>query len=222
MTSVEDGKRYYKSFINHQIEGYEITAKMVGYIIERMRQENKISSEVQITGRIKSYYSAYENSNKKSVDDCFGIRIVGKKEDLSKIEKQLESFLVIDKTKDHRKKKKKYNAVHQMVHMKKQYTDKTQIDYNLFPLIEIQYWDMDLKKLCTTGELSYANYKKSDFQRISVEFVANPEKVLQEMPIYYEITGNNIHMLTPEETLYRLYPQMENKMEREAFIHVGF
>ena len=53
-----------------------------------------------------------------------------------------------------------------MVHMKKQYAEGNGLDYNLFPLIEVQYWDMDLEQLCTTGELSYANYKHSDFKRI--------------------------------------------------------
>lgn len=211
MTSVEDGETYYKSFINHQKSGYEITAKMIGYIVERMIQEKIITADIQITGRIKSYHSVYENSNKKSVDDCFGIRIVGKREDLLEIEKQLEKILVIDRTKDHRKKKKKYNAVHQMVHMKKQYAEGNGLDYNLFPLIEVQYWDMDLEQLCTTGELSYANYKQSDFKRICKQYLENPESVLEEMPIYYEIKGNNIRMLSKRETLYKLYPEIKEK-----------
>lgn len=214
MTSEEDGKFYYKSFIDHQKKGYEITAKMIGYIIERMKQNKIITGNVQITGRIKSYHSAYANSSKKSVDDCFGIRIIGKSEDLEKIEKQLEKILIVDRTKDHRKKKKRYNAVHQMIHIKRQYTEGKGLDYDLFPLIEVQYWDMNLEKLCTTGELSYANYKRSDFQRISKEYATDPNSVLGEMPVYYEIKGNNMHMLNPEETLFRLYPEIEGKDNR--------
>ena len=62
MTSVEDGETYYKSFIEHQKSGYEITAKMIGYIVERMIQEKIITADIQITGRIKSYHSVYENN----------------------------------------------------------------------------------------------------------------------------------------------------------------
>lgn len=211
MTSVENGEMYYKSFITHQKSGYEITAKMIGYIVDKMVQEKMITGDVQITGRIKSYHSVYENSHKKSVDDCFGIRIVGKREDLVKIKEQLEKILVIDRTKDHRKKKKKYNAVHQMVHIKKQYIEGKGLDYNLFPVIEVQYWDMDLEQLCTKGELSYANYKKSDYQRIRKQFAQNPQEVLKQMPIYYDIVGNKIYMLSPEETLYKLYPEMKDR-----------
>lgn len=215
MTLEKDGKFYYKSFIDHQKQGYEITAKMIGYIIERMKQNNIINGNIQITGRIKSYHSVYENSGKKSVDDCFGIRIVGDNEDLEKIEEQLKRILIVDRTKDHRKKKKKYNAVHQMVHIKREYIEGKGIDYDLFPTIEVQYWDMNLEKLCTTGELSYANYKKSDFQRISKEYADNPDNVLGEMPVYYEIKGNKMHMLNPEETLFRLYPEIEEKDSRD-------
>lgn len=217
MTLEEDSKIYYKSFIDHQKKGYEITAKMIGYIIEKMKQNKIITGNVQITGRIKSYHSAYENSGKKSVDDCFGIRIIGNREDLGKIEQQLEKVLIVDRTKDHRKKNKRYNAVHQMIHIKRQYIEGKGLDYDLFPLIEVQYWDIDLEKLCTTGELSYANYKKSEFKRISKEYVTDPSSVLGEMPVYYEIKGNNMHLLNPEETLYRLYPEIAEESNRDSF-----
>ena len=61
-----------------------MTATMIGYIVEKMKNANIISNEVSISGRIKSFKSAYENTGKKAVDDCFGIRIIGPMDDLRK------------------------------------------------------------------------------------------------------------------------------------------
>lgn len=105
MIKQDNTQKIYDEHIIHQKPGFEATARLIGYVIEKMQQERLISQNVEVTGRIKSYASAYENSHKKILDDCFGIRIIGKDEDLKKIEEELEKFLVVDKTKDHRKKK---------------------------------------------------------------------------------------------------------------------
>ena len=36
----------------------------------------------------------------------------------------------------------------------------------------------------------------------------------------YEIEGNNIHLLSPEETLYRLYPEIKQIDEQSSVVLV--
>ena len=38
------------------------------------------------------------------------------------------------------------------------------------------------------------------------------------MPIYYEIKGNNIRMLSKRETLYKLYPEIKERDEEQEEI----
>ena len=211
-----DMKSHYDSYVNHQKQGYETTAKIIGYVILKMQKSGRISLNVQVTGRIKSYHSAYENSKKKCVDDCFGVRIVAPESDLEKIKIELEQILVIKKTKYHiADEKKSYSAIHQMAYIKERYIGNRNIDYELFPLVEIQYWNMHTADLCVTGELSYANYKKEDFKRILDEYLNNPQEALKELPVYYDIYGTEIKQLTPEETLFRLYPEIRKLQEEK-------
>ena len=70
-----------------------MTAAMIGYIVEKMKRANIVSGNVSVSGRIKSFKSAYENTGKKAVDDCFGIRIIGPMEDLKKIQAEIEKIL---------------------------------------------------------------------------------------------------------------------------------
>lgn len=210
-----DMKTHYDSYINRQKKGYETTAKIIGYVIEKMQESRLISGNVQITGRIKSYQSAYENSKRKCVDDCFGVRIIAPESDLKRIRKELEQILVIKKTKYHiASEEKNYSAIHQMAYIKKRYIGRSDIDYELFPIVEIQYWDMHTADLCVSGELSYANYKKEDFKKILGEYLNNPQDALDELPIYYDIYGEDIRQLAPEETLFRLYPEIRQIEEQ--------
>ena len=90
MKSIDEMRKSYNSFIERQRVGYEMTAAMIGYIVEKMKRANIVSGNVSVSGRIKSFKSAYENTGKKAVDDCFGIRIIGPMEDLKKIQAEIE------------------------------------------------------------------------------------------------------------------------------------
>ena len=157
MKSIDEMRKSYNSFIERQRVGYEMTATMIGYIVEKMKNANIISNEVSISGRIKSFKSAYENTGKKAVDDCFGIRIIGPMDDLRKIQAVIESEFTVDATKDHsRKVNSSYNAIHEMLHMKRKYASKSGVNYETFPEVEIQYWDEELREKCVYGELAYS------------------------------------------------------------------
>lgn len=189
--------------------GYEVTARMIGYVVKKMQQAGIVSSNVKITGRVKSYKSVIGNEQKKAIDDCFGIRIVASENELEKIKNELEKVLIIDCTKDHRRKKStNYKGVHQMAHIKREFTEGRNVDYDLFPEIEIQYWSKEIAKDCIYGWLSYANYKKDDFNKIIEELKFDRQGVLRQLPKYIEINGGEILEYLPEETLYKLYPEI--------------
>ena len=65
MEEIEEMREVYNSFIEGQFAGFEKTATMIGYIVERMQEANIISGNVSISGRIKSFKSVYENTGKK-------------------------------------------------------------------------------------------------------------------------------------------------------------
>lgn len=210
MTSIESKRDEYDKYVESQRKGYEITAAMIGYIVQKMKEASKIKGEISISGRIKSFKSASENTGKKAVDDCFGIRIVGTVDDLRAIEEELDKILVLDSKKDHRKKSHtKYNGVHEMIHMDSGYAKEHGIEPQSFPQIEVQYWSEEMKDECIYGDLSYAKYKKKDLPTILAKLESNPESVFADLPICYEIHGNNIRRLSEREALYKLYPEME-------------
>lgn len=222
MKSKEEMRASYNSYIENQRIGYEITAAMIGYIVQRMQEASIINGEVSISGRIKSFKSAYENTGRKAVDDCFGLRIVADRVDLEKIKEELRKILVVDSTKDHSQKKNtSYNAIHQMVHMHRRYAEANGIEPETFPEIEIQYWDEELREKCVLGELSYANYKKRDLVAILKRLDEEPENALNDLPTCYEIKGNIIRTLSPYETLYKLYPEIKELEEKRRTVTVA-
>ena len=218
MEEIEEKREVYNSFIEGQFAGFEKTATMIGYIVERMQEANIISGNVSISGRIKSFKSVYENTGKKAVDDCFGLRIIGPVEDLRKIEHEIKKFFIVDATKDHgRKNNSAYNAIHEMIHVIKPASDdngKTRdINSEKFPEIEIQYWDEELMHKCLYGELSYAKYKSKDLQNIMSRLAEDRDAVLADLPMFYIIEGERMKALTAEETLYKMYPEIK-RLER--------
>ena len=214
-------RRSYNSFIERQRVGYEMTAAMIGYIVERMKDANIISGDINITGRIKSFKSAYENTGKKAVDDCFGIRIVGSMGDLRKIQAEIEKNFKVDATKDHsRKTNSSYNAIHEMLHMHAKYAN-SGMSPETFPEVEIQYWDEELKEKCLYGELSYAKYKSKDLDNIITRLEVDRESVLENLPVFYIIEGNEIKRLSKQETVYKMYPEIKRIEERRLLVEQG-
>lgn len=223
MQSKEDIKREYNEFIREKIKGYEMTAKIIGRTIRRMQCEDLISENVRVKGRVKSFESAYDNFGKKKVDDCFGIRIIGKDDEIEKIEKQVEQILIIEKVKDHRKRAETdYNAIHQMVYLnlievasllnkQNEYylsDEGLKLISKFFPIVEIQYWDEEMDKKCKRGNLSYLNYKHKDINRIIELYRTNPQALFGELPDCYVIQGKEMQLLSKEETLLEMYPEI--------------
>lgn len=219
MQDKEKKEQCYKKYIEDQREGYEIIAKMVGYVIEKMTQSGLIDEDVHISGRLKSFKSAYENDLKKVPDDCFGIRIVAKDEkDVRSIIDEISKVLVILETRQHGiDGKEKYDGTHQIVDMDKKYAEKSGLaSRTIFPLVEIQYWTKELEEKCVNGELAYSRYKSKNIPRILELYRQNPETVYSKLPTYYEIKGNTARVLDKQETLFKIYPEIEAEEKKKT------
>lgn len=210
LQEVTELRRKYENEIEEKKGGFELIARIIGYTIYKMKMEGLLEQDVEVWGRLKSFKSAYENYQKKAIDDCFGIRIIAQNDgDLEKVRKQIEKLFVVDQTKDHRKKSaSKYNAIHEMVHLDSSFISAHNMKEELTPAVEIQYWNNELEEMCETGEISYSKYKHKDMKRIQEMYDENPFDTYKNLPTYYEIRGNKIRMLSAEETLIKLYPDL--------------
>lgn len=209
MQDKEFTKRYYTNYIQSRKAGYEITLAIVGQIISKLQEDYKISNDVKVLGRIKSFESAYENNNKKAVDDCFGIRIIAQRIDLQEIKNNIENNFIIKKNKRHiPKDKKDYDALHQMGYINFKFINKNNARC-IFPVVEIQYWTIQLENKTINGILSYSNYKKDFHDKVLKEYRNNSSNLKDYLPIYYEIENNKLRELPARETLYKLYPEIE-------------
>ena len=76
------------------------------------------------------------------------------------------------------------------------------------PLIEFQYWTVELDYKCTFGDLSYSDYKDLSKEEIQRRYDNNEFKLGNNIPIIY--TGRNskgkIEPLSSEEALKKTYP----------------
>lgn len=210
LQEVTELRRKYENEIEEKKGGFELIARIIGYTIYKMKMEGLLEQDVEVWGRLKSFKSAYENYQKKAIDDCFGIRIIAQNDsDLEKVRKQIEKLFVVDQTKDHRKKSaSKYNAIHEMVHLDSSFISAHNMKEELTPAVEIQYWNNELEEMCETGEISYSKYKHKDMKRIQELYDENPFEVYKNLPTYYAIRGNRIRILSEEETLRKLYPDL--------------
>lgn len=217
MKDIDEMRELYEDYIETQTRGYEFSLGIIGFAIEKMQERKLISPDVKITGRIKSFKSAYSNYEKnKKIDDCFGMRIIADDGNLKKIREELNKVLTVSSTKDHGKiTNTNYNAIHQMAHINNEYADAVKtIQRDLIPLIEIQYWNKETEQQCFSGNLSYAHYKHRDLDAIIQKYKENPDGMFDELPVYYEIEGSTVKQLTKEETLIKLYPEIREMMSR--------
>lgn len=216
---INEKRMGYNKYIAHQKAGYEVTASLVGYMIEQLINRNEINSDVSISGRLKSFKSASENDPKKGLIDCFGIRIVAKtQQDLEKIQEAIAQMFEVELTRQHGTDgKERYDAKHQFIVLKKENISMIKKEPHEMPLVEVQYWTRELEKMCVGGELAYAKYKNKDLQGIFELYKKNPKAVFEQLPTCYEIKGRNVRQLEHEETLFKMYPELK-KPEAEPEI----
>ena len=222
----------YKRYIEAQRDEYELAIieiyEIINKLIDGIKVRNeilKISDNVRVEGRIKSFKSAFKNDlrDSKALDDCFGIRIIAdnikdasiirqviKRISNSRLRKLLgdavseDSVFKIIKEKNHAKRiNTNYDAIHQIAIRNPKESSS--------PLIEIQYWDKKTEERCTCGDLNHSKYKhiQGRFEEIK------NGRIGIEIPEYYEFDEEgNLFVLDKEQAILKMFPEMVD-VERE-------
>ena len=215
----------YRQYIEEQRAEYERAIIEIHEIVQKLRdgiiingKKIKIKDAVKVEGRIKAFDSAFKNdrTEKKKLDDCFGIRVVTENKlsaiVIKEIIRRLNNSDIrkalcmadgadynVEEEKNHAKREgTEYNAVHQII------TRSTENEMS--PLIEIQYWDKELEERCTYGDLSHGGYKKEKLKEVMNGMIG------KELPEYYDFDGNGkLKILSKEEAIKKMFPKEEEK-----------
>lgn len=228
----EDRYSTYRRYINEQKNEYEKAIIEIYKIIQRLQKgisigskSLKIKGNVEVEGRIKSFQSAFKNDriDSKTLDDCFGIRIIGENmiemSVIQQIIKRLsspilrralgdmideESSFKIVKEKNHAERlETNYNAIHQILVRNPENPNS--------PLIEVQYWDKETERRCLYGDLNHISYKKveKDKQELKEKEIKQG-KIGVEIPEYYCFDSEgHLHILDKANALKKLFPEGE-------------
>lgn len=225
----------YRGYIETQRTEYEKAIIQIYQIIQKLKEgivigdkKIRVKGSLEVEGRIKAFMSAFKNDKTKSkaLDDCFGIRVVGKNAIEVKLVQQIlkrmknpkirealgdtifdDSNFAVIREKNHAERvETNYNAVHQIV-------VRNEEDLNS-PLIEIQYWDEETKDRCLYGDLSHIKYKKVAEKDIKMKKQEMEEgEIGKELPEYYCFDKNGkLYVLNKEEALKKLFPY-EDELE---------
>ena len=219
----------YRDYIEAQKEEYEKAIIEIHRIIQELRKgiviNNKIikiKGDVKVEGRIKAFKSAFKNdrTDSKALDDCFGIRIVADntvelffiKEIMKRLSNpEIKRMLDIEdnvnykiqKEKDHAERQEtNYNALHQIIVRNSQNP--------VSPLIEVQYWDKELERRCTFGDLKHDTYKSEKY----LETINGG--IGRELPEYYEFDeSGELVLLSKEQAIKKMFPENEDRDDGE-------
>lgn len=235
-------------------EGYnfkENFLKLINYInrkIESLKNEGELSEFVEIRARVKGLASAIRNHNKerstfennitkklkdteeelekgKTLDDIFGIEIVGAtEEEINYLREVLENFLSKTRPTKKHNKENGYKAEHDSYYLKNEITgeDYQIIEPDKTPIIECQYKLIATIRNCQYGEkashLTYKGEKTEDIQQMydEGEFIIG-----YNLPTMYKSdydkNGNPImRKLSVEETLREEYPFLNMSQKNKA------
>ena len=90
-----------------------------------------------------------------------------------------------------------YNARHRYYYSK---------DDEKAPLIEFQYWTVELDYQCTYGSLSYSNYKDLEKEEIQRMYDEDRFRLGNNISIMYESVDGKVVRLSSKDALKRTYP----------------
>ena len=100
-----------------------------------------------------------------------------------------------------------YNARHR-------YYYSNEAEYS--PLIEFQYWTVELDYQCTYGALSYSNYKEISKEEIQEMYEQGRFRLGNNISTIYESKNGRVYKLSSEEALKKTYPFLNmNKAKKQ-------
>lgn len=228
--SEREARRTYEKFVLDQEDQFILFINYLNQYINHLRDLGKITPHLAFYARVKATNSAYQNhTNKKTLDDVFGIEILATSEAeyktlMEEIESSSESarLLRVHQKKNHDK-ENGYKAEHHDCSLEPKLVDtlnklarragQDKISDQLFPLIEFQYKTFEVYYQGNFGTASHEQYKNTEIQQIQALYDAGLLTVGEYIPTMWvsDPYGDNVRELSSRDVLKKMYPSLKLK-----------
>lgn len=222
--------KYYRQDVDTYKKAFLGKVKMLYDELKNL-EEKGFTKSVKMEARIKSYKSFCENIERgKTIEDCFGIRIVADEIALERIASSILQRAYVRSTKNHREiTDTKYNAVHINLVPKDASTNNPQLKPELLlPMIEVQLCTPEEEEKNNKGRLAHDVYKIKNHNELSNTELLRAvieeytrvksmkgEELDKELPEYYEIDDEGkIKQLNTKERIRKMFPTVEEFREK--------
>ena len=207
----------YNKFIIDQQNPFILFINYINKYMNGLREMGIISNFLEIRARIKTSKSAFQNDQKKTLDDIFGMEFVCATEREAKVARaHMEQLVTTIRSKKHNK-KNGYKAEHCVCTPTRAIIDKLNLEQNipyfdeLFPVIEMQFKTIAVDYEANYGRASHETYKREDMKEI--QNLYNSGKLIPGIYIPYmwvsDLESNKMRELTTEETIKKMYPSLK-------------
>lgn len=206
----------YNMYVADLKKGFIEVMNFVNAKINDLIEIGKISDFTEIRARIKAAKSAIKNDNTKALDDIFGIEIItATEEEIEIISNNLRPYMKTTKSKKHNK-LNGYKAQHKYCYFKKDKLEhlKKMSDVDQMPIIEIQLKTSEVYIKSNGGMADHTTYKGEDKSEIQRKFDNNEFSIYTNIPIMWTSRNRQMVILSPEETLKKIYPFLNTKKKR--------
>ena len=203
----------YNNYVYSQREGFERIINIINDMVNELKENGEISDFFEIRARIKAPKSAIRNDDQKALDDVFGMEIISATEDeLEKIIDEIFKFMTPIKEKNHNK-PNGYKAFHKLLNFK--FHDSEKFKNITIPLIEIQFKTMEVAVKSSGGTADHTLYKGHNKEEIQAKYDNGEFNIYTNIPRMWVSRNGKLVMLSPEETLKKMYPFLKVKDAKE-------
>lgn len=206
----------YNMYVSDLRKGFIEVMNFVNNKINDLIDQGKISDFTEVRARIKAAKSAIKNDNEKTLDDIFGMEIITATEDeIEIISNNLRPYMKTTKYKNHDK-KNGYKAQHKYCYFKEDKLGhlKNQTDIDHIPIIEFQFKTSEVYIRSNGGMADHTTYKGEDKTEIQRKFDNNEFSIYTNIPTMWTSKGGKMTILSPEDTLKKIYPFLNTKKKR--------
>lgn len=207
----------YNRYIMQQERQFEKIMIFINNLINELKDYGKISEYTELRARIKAPKSALKNDPIKALDDAFGMEVIAVTEhEIEEIMNEMEKWLTVQKAKDHDK-PNGYKAKHRIMTFKYDKIESADIEpeyFEIVPMIEFQFKTFETLMRSLKGDAEHTIYKGETKEKVQERY-DNDEYDVFDIPTMWVSKDGNIRMLTPEETLKKMYPFLRMKKNKD-------
>lgn len=209
----------YNKFVIDQQNSFILFINYINKYINELREKGIISNFLEIRARIKASNSAFQNDEKKMLDDIFGMEFVcATEKEIKVVRDHIGKFVSTIRNKKHNK-DNGYKAIHSVCVPTEQTIEKLNsiqddnYHADFFPVIEMQFKTIAVDYEGNYGRASHEKYKGTDIKEI--QRLYNSGKLVPGMYIPYmwvsDAENDKMRELTLEEAIKKIYPSLKIK-----------